>query len=157
MLRRGLFNEFICEDEDFLYHHTENDEFMYGKVDEFQVEALSIVQQGVMLLAILPRTYGGIKFNLMLFQHPLSLMPLCKLAFNCSRSFNGLSYLVKEICWTCKSKSVPSRCSGCFVAKYCSRECQVAHYPRHKKFCQMVKVSSPRIADSSENVEMKKM
>ena len=27
------------------------------------------------------------------------------------------------------------QCSRCLAVMYCSRECQVAHYPRHKKFC----------------------
>jgi hypothetical protein len=28
------------------------------------------------------------------------------------------------------------RCSGCNSAKYCSRECQMTHWPKHKQICQ---------------------
>jgi len=28
-----------------------------------------------------------------------------------------------------------SVCSGCMITQYCSRECQVAHWPKHKSYC----------------------
>ena len=28
------------------------------------------------------------------------------------------------------------KCSGCHAVIYCSKECQVAHYPKHKKVCK---------------------
>ena len=30
------------------------------------------------------------------------------------------------------------KCSRCHIAKYCSRDCQIAHYPLHKQFCRRV-------------------
>jgi len=32
-----------------------------------------------------------------------------------------------------------SRCSACFVVRYCSKECQLAHWNKHKKMCKETK------------------
>lgn len=49
-----------------------------------------------------------------------------------------------EPCWQCK-KLPPAgkkikRCDGCFIAGYCSRECQVSHWKAHKKKCRVVQM-----------------
>jgi hypothetical protein len=137
-----------------MYFNNTTEEFQNATIDEFQTEALNIHSQDVKFIAVLPRTYGGIKFKLMLFQHPTALMIPCKIAFNCSRIFNGLSYLVKKICWTCKTPA-SKLCSACNAAVYCSKECQATHFRTHKEFCKMVKTCSPRIAESSEDLQMK--
>jgi len=41
------------------------------------------------------------------------------------------------LCCVCM-KPATSRCSACKSAWYCSRECQVLHYPKHKKLCGSV-------------------
>jgi len=44
-------------------------------------------------------------------------------------------------CMNCKEemKRVDlSVCSRCMVDQYCSRECQVAHWPQHKRFCDQI-------------------
>ena len=41
-------------------------------------------------------------------------------------------------CFSCnavKERALLSVCSRCRVNQYCSRECQVAHWPKHEKFC----------------------
>ncbi|EDS31083.1 zinc finger MYND domain-containing protein 10 [Culex quinquefasciatus] len=43
-----------------------------------------------------------------------------------------------RICSTCK-KSAEKRCSKCESVFYCSRECQVADWPRHKELCHQLK------------------
>jgi hypothetical protein len=153
---KTLFEHFLTSYEDVLFYHVDSDDFRNANVDEFQSEALSFTAQGLQMLAVLPRTYGETRFNLILFQHPSSRMNPCKLAFNCSRAFCGLSYLVKKnICWGCK-KHTKSVCAGCHIATYCSKDCQKTHFPMHKKFCKMVRKSPPRIADASENLQMKR-
>ena len=44
-----------------------------------------------------------------------------------------------------------SRCSKCRTALYCSRECQVKHWPVHKNNCQ----DSNNTMSSNEKVQMK--
>lgn len=39
-------------------------------------------------------------------------------------------------CIYCKKKAKCKFCSRCKIASYCSRECQVAHWPTHKDQCQ---------------------
>ena len=41
-----------------------------------------------------------------------------------------------------------SRCSGCYVVKYCCREHQVEHYKTHKKTCKIFRSlnSTPEIS-----------
>eukprot|EP00877_Chromochloris_zofingiensis_P002270 jgi/Chrzof1/12043/Cz06g19070.t1 len=45
----------------------------------------------------------------------------------------------KRCCWHCGMRQEGpeplSKCSVCRVARYCSRECQVAHWKAHKKEC----------------------
>ena len=41
-------------------------------------------------------------------------------------------------CYNCcevKERALLSVCSRCRVSQYCSRQCQVAHWPEHEKYC----------------------
>ena len=38
-------------------------------------------------------------------------------------------------CCEIKERALHSVCSRCRIEKYCSRECQVAHWPKHAEFC----------------------
>ena len=39
-------------------------------------------------------------------------------------------------CWSCKSVAKLKVCSGCGVAKYCSRACQASHWSLHTSECK---------------------
>jgi len=44
-----------------------------------------------------------------------------------------------------------SVCSRCMIARYCSRQCQVAHWPSHEKYCDMyVKTQKQLTADEND-------
>ena len=43
-----------------------------------------------------------------------------------------------RICAKCATKNPTQQSSRCKVASYCNRECQVAHWPIHKKHCTKV-------------------
>jgi hypothetical protein len=45
------------------------------------------------------------------------------------------SLSVDGVCDACGSERASFRCSGCRMARYCSRECQVAHWPVHRDSC----------------------
>lgn len=154
---RFLIPLFLAKDEDVMFHHKERNEFHNASIDEFQGEVLNLIHQGLEFILVLPRSYGEVKFKLMLLNHPTMELSPCKVAFNCSRVFCGYSFLVKDICWGCKSKVVSACCCACHIAMYCSRDCQKVHFPKHKKFCKVVRASPPRIADGSENLEMKQV
>ncbi len=41
-----------------------------------------------------------------------------------------------SVCRMCETTGVSLLCSRCKVLHYCSKECQVRHWPAHKKFCK---------------------
>ncbi|XP_072309033.1 zinc finger MYND domain-containing protein 10 [Eucyclogobius newberryi] len=50
----------------------------------------------------------------------------------------------KPKCGSC-GREATKRCSKCQGEWYCNRECQVKHWPKHKKSCQLIAESSERI------------
>lgn len=42
-----------------------------------------------------------------------------------------------ELCPFCEQPS-RNRCTGCYVTRYCSKECQLAHWKKHKKTCKQI-------------------
>lgn len=46
--------------------------------------------------------------------------------------------LYRNICWNCEERGIAnSRCGACGSATYCSRDCQVKHWPTHKRrYCK---------------------
>jgi SAM-dependent methyltransferase len=43
-------------------------------------------------------------------------------------------------CGNCgKTDEKLSRCARCYLQMYCGKECQIAHWPQHKKVCQKIK------------------
>lgn len=47
-----------------------------------------------------------------------------------------------KVCLHCGSVTGNMRCSGCFSARYCGKECQRAHWASHKHECKSVKRQS---------------
>mmetsp|Transcript_11869 Transcript_11869/g.32105 ORF Transcript_11869/g.32105 Transcript_11869/m.32105 type:complete len:94 (+) Transcript_11869:138-419(+) len=55
----------------------------------------------------------------------------------CAGSAGFEELLDEPKCELC-GKDAEKRCSRCKTAWYCSRECQLAGWKKHKPFCQMV-------------------
>ncbi|KAJ7488337.1 hypothetical protein FB451DRAFT_1227031 [Mycena latifolia] len=67
---------------------------------------------------------------------------------------DGLPYHTHEHCSHCRQMQRAhadklSFCRGCGVDKYCSKECQVAHWPTHKAQCKHYKAERLDIAKKS--------
>ena len=41
-------------------------------------------------------------------------------------------------CALCQKPNSRQRCSRCRIERYCGRECQVNHWPKHKKRCKPI-------------------
>ena len=60
-------------------------------------------------------------------------------------SFKSTPLYLLPKCSKCNSTSTKdmktelSKCSRCLLVKYCSRECQVDHFEKHKAFCNSIK------------------
>eukprot|EP00111_Clytia_hemisphaerica_P003346 TCONS_00009554-protein len=46
------------------------------------------------------------------------------------------SVLDKLVCSLCDQFYSKSRCTACFLVRYCSKECQLVHWDKHKKACK---------------------
>lgn len=148
-------DNFIASGEDITYFHIGTMEFMGMSFKEFEIVMLIMKSFDIDIIAVIPRSHVGTRFDLVLSQHATEIFPPCVLAMNCSRMFQGISYLANRRCWTCKKNDVKlSKCARCNIARYCSKECQIASHTHHKNFCKMVKKRNPRIADASENMEI---
>lgn len=45
----------------------------------------------------------------------------------------------------------PKQCSRCKSEWYCRRECQVKHWPKHKKICDLVHETNLKAANAAKN------
>jgi hypothetical protein len=46
-------------------------------------------------------------------------------------------------------ETAPKKCSRCQSEWYCRRECQVKHWPKHKKACDMIYEATSKLSKSS--------
>ncbi|KAJ7349049.1 hypothetical protein DFH08DRAFT_864228 [Mycena albidolilacea] len=49
------------------------------------------------------------------------------------------------VCGQCSKRTGASKCSRCKMMTYCSRECQVAHWPVHKVHCKPIQLSPQKL------------
>lgn len=62
---------------------------------------------------------------------------LVELSFDQFRSLQRMiATTATRVCWNCKVPEIAkAHCNKCELALYCSRDCQVADWPKHKKCC----------------------
>ena len=73
--------------------------------------------------------------------------------------------LKNNLCMRCGKKAPEaSLCGGCKRVKYCSRDCQTAHWKEHKPICQAVKKAeelsekellAKKLAQAKRNIKMR--
>ena len=73
-------------------------------------------------------------------------------SMNIKNSSSSIKKKKKDTCLHClKEVEGCSRCSKCRTALYCSRACQLKHWPMHKNVCQ----DSNNAENSDEKLKMK--
>lgn len=136
-----------------LFYHVGTKTYMtYDTADELE-NALKDLLDGPAsnakypeYLVPLPRSSKGIKMSLLLFDAGEDGPNVDQLAFHCSRHRSGISYLVKHLCFNCRSMKSLHVCSNCRIARYCSEECQKKAWVTHKKLCKLKKAKPTRTA-----------
>lgn len=101
-------------------------------VEENVVLVARHVQREIGCVSGFPRDWRKIYENaedfaedLQLFSSQMNLFPECK-------------RLVSKGCIVCANQT-NTRCSDCYVTRYCSRECQMSDRQKHKPFCRLIK------------------
>merc|ERR1719215_1130646 len=93
--------------------------------------------KNVSVVLIAPRVMNRHHFFLVCLQNARpEYNLLCELAYQCQRQFCGVSLLVKKRCFVCNEPTM-MMCKGCQSACFCSKDCQKAGWPQHKKMCKL--------------------
>ena len=72
--------------------------------------------------------------------------------YNEVKSITKIGFCHNPNCSLPERKTVRSKmlyCTQCRKANYCSRECQVAHWPTHKEYCALIAENNKRAAKKS--------
>ena len=74
---------------------------------------------------------------------------------NCKKITNKLIRLGADLttpndknCMNCKNSKSKSKCSGCNLARYCSKACQEQDWEAHKSICRCIKKELEKYANS---------
>jgi hypothetical protein len=50
------------------------------------------------------------------------------------------------LCWSCERAFGEQKCGGCLLARYCSRECQLAAWKLHKPICKQMQEAGRKVS-----------
>ena len=76
---------------------------------------------------------------------PICDRPSCETRPHQRQNANASAFADREIpglCAQCGSSGPLQKCSKCLVASYCSKDCQVSHWPQHKRGCRRPAVAT---------------
>lgn len=131
-----------------LYHHVRDRAFDCFNASEYNEQMLRYYGANIHVVAVLPRQLQQPNDSfLVCLQNAVSERnTLCELAFQCKRSFAGISMLVKQRCFACNKPGAP-RCV-CQCACFCSAECDASDTAvAHKKLCKLIRSGSVQVED----------
>ena len=101
----GLLREFDGNPDPnvlVLYYHFADRAFDCFNAAEYNTQMLRYYEKGLSVKLVAPRTIGKNEYVLIGLQHSEhDKNSLCEVAFNCGRSFTGISMLVKKRCFAC--------------------------------------------------------
>jgi len=137
-----------------LYYHFKDREYDCYNAPEYLNQMIRYYDHGLSVRLVIPRKIGSNNYYLVGLQHAESEKNiLCDVAFQCSRSFTGISMLMKNKCFSCQSpKAVP--CEGCMCACFCSEDCQFVSDvgKEHLKLCK--RIEKDKIVVEDECVQL---
>ena len=142
------FNGSADPDVLVLYHHLRDRAFDCFNASEYNEQMLRYYSANMRVVAVLSRQLQqpGDCFLVCLQHAAAERNTLCELAFQCKRSFAGISMLVKTRCFAC-NKPGARRCP-CQCACFCSKECEASDCAAaHKKVCKLIRASSVTVDD----------
>lgn len=87
-------------------------------------------------------------------QKPCGLIDkkLSDLILNTTKEMEKMLFLECAFCKAMPENKKFDKCSKCGVARYCSKECQHAHWPQHKTKCKPKPAKYPAFVDQTMNV-----
>eukprot|EP00536_Pseudo-nitzschia_multiseries_P002845 jgi/Psemu1/63854/estExt_Genemark1.C_390081 len=141
-----------------LYYHFADRAFDCFNAVEYNVQMLRYYEKGLAVKLIVPRMVGSNEYFLVGLQHAQhDKNALCEVAFNCGRSFTGISMLVKKRCFACH-RPLPgeSACPECLCVCFCTDPgCVDRHATirsEHKTLCH--KIDLTKIVIEKESIQL---
>ena len=148
------FDESESPDLLALYRHYRDQAFDCFNAAEYHEQMLRYYAADISVRVAVPRKIGDNDYFLVCLQNKQPEKDtLCEVAFQCGRSFVGISMLVKKRCFVCHRQDA-KRCSACQCACFCSKECQLKGWGAHKALCKLVKAGGP-VTVEVESLQLK--
>jgi hypothetical protein len=131
-----------------LYYHFADRAFDCFNASEYNIQMLRYYEKGLSVKLIVPRKIGANEYFLVGLQHSEhDKNTLCEVAFNCGRSFTGISMLIKKRCFAChRPLNGEKMCAGYLCVCFCSSDSICAKRnsdirSEYKTLCQKVDLS----------------
>ena len=143
-VRSSLLCDYKVEGEDWFHQHHKNVVTicsMVGALEIYGTYSDQTVKERRIINIISNRLWGGNRRDIVKFVAKRLQCTCLKKLHNATRK--KVAKVGK--CWGCTKQYPRSElfvCTGCMMAKYCSRECQKAFWPIHKKDCGNAEVMS---------------
>ena len=137
-----------------LYYHFKDREYDCYNAPEYNNQMMRYYDHSLSVKLVIPRKIGPNDYYLVGLQYAdEEKNMLCDVAFQCQRSFAGISMLMKKRCFACHSPRAVS-CEGCLCACFCSEDCSLKSDvgKEHQKLCGRVEKS--KIVVENECVQL---
>ena len=138
-----------------LYYHFKDREYDCYNAAEYNRQMINYYDHDLSVRLVIPRRIGPNDYYLVGLQHAVQEKnTLCDVAFQCSRSFAGISMLMKKRCLACHSPRGAVPCEGCLCVCFCSDECRNKSDAgrKHRMLCG--RVDKGKIVVEDECVEL---
>jgi hypothetical protein len=138
-----------------LYYHFNDRAFDCFNASEYNIQMLRYYDNDIKVVLVVPRKILDNDYMLVCLKNVADdeKNTLCEVAFNCGRSFVGISMLLKTRCFACHKPGSP-RCQ-CQCACFCSEACRIKSEvgQAHHQVCQLIQAAS-KVTVEDENVQL---